>query len=52
MSSCLGRSSTVTMASDPLSEEIQDDLLKLNAVTGNSRQMIAEFLFQNYVVSL
>jgi hypothetical protein len=35
-----------------ISQEIQNNLLKLNAVTADSRQMIIEFLFQNYIESL
>ena len=35
-----------------VAEEIQNDLLKLNAVSLNSGKMVAEFIGQNYVVSL
>jgi hypothetical protein len=31
-----------------VAEEIQNDLLKLNAVTVNSRQLVTEFLFENH----
>ncbi len=35
-----------------VAEQIQNYLLKLHTIAGNSWQTILEFLFQNYIVSL
>src|ERR1700733_1107932 len=35
-----------------VTDQIQNHLLKLDAVSVNSRQTIAEIMYQNYVVSL